>query len=238
MPPGFSAASLRFLRALKRNNDREWFRARRDDYDRVVRGPMIAVIEQLAVDFGRFAPEMVASPKTSLYRVYRDTRFSPDKTPLKTHVSASFRWRGLPKGGGAGLYLEIDPRWTWMGGGFYSPEPQHLVRIRAQISETYPEIDRMVRGARFRRVLGTLDGDRLTRVPRGYAADDPSSEYLKYKHFLAGRQFPAAFATTPEFYPALLETFRAVMPLVRFLNEPLLPEIATSYPDERRPGHG
>ena len=63
MPPGFSAASLRFLRALKRNNDRDWFRARRDEYDRVVRGPMIGVIEQLAVDFGRFAPEMVAPPR-------------------------------------------------------------------------------------------------------------------------------------------------------------------------------
>ena len=83
---------------LGANNDRDWFRARRGEYDRVVRDPMVAVIEQLAIDFGRFAPEMVASPKASLYRVYRDTRFSADKTPLKTHVSASFRWRGLPKG--------------------------------------------------------------------------------------------------------------------------------------------
>ena len=238
MPPGFSAASLRFLRALKRNNDRDWFRARRDEYDRVVRAPMIAVIEQLAVDFSRFAPEMVASARTSLYRVYRDTRFSSDKTPLKTHISASFRWRGLPKGGGAGLYLEVDPRWTWMGGGFYSPEPQHLVRIRSHISETYPEVDRIVRSARFKRVLGTLDGDRLTRLPRGHAADDPAAEYLKYKHFLAGREFTAAFATTPEFYPALLETFRAVMPLVRFLNQPLLPESGAILQDERRAGHG
>ena len=199
---------------------------------------MIGVIEQLAVDFGRFAPEMVASAKTSLYRVYRDTRFSGDKTPLKTHVSASFRWRDLPKGGGAGLYLEVDPRWTWIGGGFYSPEPQHLVRIRSHISETYPEIDRIVRSAKFKRVLGTLDGDRLTRLPRGHAADDPSAEYLKYKHFLAGREFPAAFATTPEFYPALLETFKAVMPLVRFLNEPLLPESGAILQDERRARHG
>jgi uncharacterized protein (TIGR02453 family) len=238
MPPGFSPASLRFLRALKRNNDRDWFRARRDEYDRVVRGPMIAVIEQLAIDFRRFAPEMVASPKTSLYRVYRDTRFSPDKTPLKTHVSASFRWRGLPKGGGAGLYLEVDPRWTWMGGGFYSPEPQHLVRIRTHLSNTYPEIHRVVRGAKFRRVLGTLDGDRLTRLPRGYAADDPSSEYLKYKYFLAGREFPAVFATTSQFYPALLETFKAVMPLVRFLNEPLIAGSDTSRGDERKADHG
>lgn len=222
MTPRFSAASLRFLRALKRNNDREWFRARREEYDRVVRGPMIEVIEQLARDFPRFAPEMVASPKVSLYRIYRDTRFSDDKSPLKTQVAASFRWRGLPKGGGAGLYVEVNPRWVWMGGGFYAPEPQHLVRIRAHIAETYPEIDTLVRARPFRKVLGTLDGDRLTRVPRGYRADDPATEYLKFKYFLAGREFPPAFATTDRFYPALLETFRAAMPLVRFLNEPLL----------------
>jgi uncharacterized protein (TIGR02453 family) len=222
MLPRFSADSLRFLRALKRNNDREWFRARRDDYDRLVRGPMIRVIEQLAIDFGGFAPELVASPKTSLYRVYRDTRFSEDKSPLKTQVSASFRWRGLPKGGGAGLYVEVNPRWTWMGGGFYSPDGPQLVRIRTHLSGTYPEIHRIVRTAAFKRVLGTLDGDRLSRLPRGFAADDPAAEYLKYKHFLAGREFPAAFATTPAFYPALLETYRAAMPLIRFLNEPLL----------------
>jgi uncharacterized protein (TIGR02453 family) len=222
MGPQFPAATLRFLRALKCHNDREWFRARREEYDRVVRDPMVAVIERLAVDFGRFAPEMVASPKTSLYRVYRDTRFSEDKRPLKTHVSASFRWRGLPKGEGAGLYLEVDPRWSWMGGGFYAPASQHLVRIRAHISETYPAIRRIVRGATFTRVLGTLDGDRLTRQPRGYAPGDPASEFLKYKQFLAGREYPAGFATTAAFYPALLETFKAAMPLIRFLNEALL----------------
>ncbi|MEP6592407.1 MAG: DUF2461 family protein, partial [Acidobacteriota bacterium] len=73
----------------------------------------------------------------------------------------------------------------------------------------------------FKRVLGTLDGDRLKRVPRGYAAENPAAEYLKFKYFLVGREFPPAFATTAKFYPALVETFKAAMPLVRFLNEPL-----------------
>ncbi len=224
MPPTFSAASLRFLRALKRNNDREWFRARRDDYDRVVRAPMMAVIEQLATDFGRFAPELMASPKTSLYRIYRDTRFSGDKTPLKTQVSASFRWRDLPKGGGASLHLEVNPKWVWMGGGFYAPEPQHLVRIRAHIAETHPELHRLAESRTFKRVFGALEGDKLTRVPRGYAADDPAAEYLKFKYYLVGREFPPAFATTAAFYPTLVETFKAAMPLIRFLNEPLVPD--------------
>ena len=130
----FTDETLRFLRALKRNNDREWFRERRERYDTHVRGPMIQLIERLALDFRRFAPEIVASPKTSLYRVYRDTRFSGDKTPLKIQASASFRWRGLARGEGAGLYLEVHPQWVWMGGGFWAPPMPQLVRIREHIA--------------------------------------------------------------------------------------------------------
>src|SRR4051812_6934994 len=192
--PSFTPETLRFLRALKRNNDREWFRARRDRHESVVRAPMIALIERLAVDFRRFAPEIVASPKTSLYRIYRDTRFSEDKSPLKTHISASFRWRELPKGRAAGLYLEINPGWVWMGGGFYAPEPADLVRIREHLSSTYPEIQALVRKPAFRTAVGSLDGEKLTRIPRGFAKDDPSAEYLKFKHYLAGREFPPEFA--------------------------------------------
>lgn len=219
--PQFTPATLRFLRALKRNNNREWFRERRERYERDVREPMIAVIEQLALDFLRFAPEMVASPKLSLYRIYRDTRFSRDKSPLKTQVAASFRRRGLPRGGGAGLYLEINPGWVWMGGGFYSPEASHLVRIRQHIAGNHRALQRIVRAAAFKRTVGTLEGDRLSRVPPGYARDDAAAEYLKLKFFLAGREFPPEFATSARFYPALVDTFKAMMPLVRFLNEPL-----------------
>lgn len=221
MTPRFTPDTLRFLRALNRNNRREWFQARKDQYDQHVRGPMIALIEHLATDFGRFAPEIVASPKTSMYRIYRDTRFSDDKTPYKIQAAASFRRRGLDKGRGAGLYLEVGPSWTWMGGGFYAPETPDLVRIRAHIAETYPEIDRTVRTSAFTRAFGSLEGEKLTRVPRGYAKDHPAAEFLKQRNFLAGREFPPAFATSAEFYPTLLATFKACMPLVRFLNEPL-----------------
>ena len=217
----FTSKTLSFLRSLKRNNNREWFSARRDDYDRHVRQPMIAVIERLAVDFGRFAPELDASPKRCLFRIHRDTRFSGDKSPYKTQVAAAFRWRGLPRGEGAGLYVEVAPGWVWMGGGFYAPDTSHLVRIRQYISDTYPELHDLARRRPFRAAVGELDGERLTRVPRGFGKDDPAAEYLKYRNFLAGREFPADFATSPKFYPTLVSTFKAVMPLVRFLNEPL-----------------
>jgi uncharacterized protein (TIGR02453 family) len=217
----FTPETLTFLRALKRNNDREWFKARKDRYEAHVRAPMIAVIERLANDFKRFAPEIVASPKTSLYRIYRDTRFSDDKTPLKIQVSASFRWKGLNKGEGAGLYLEVHPQWVWMGGGFWAPPGPQLVRIREHIAETFPEIDRLARARSFTKVLGTLDGEKLTRVPRGYPVDHPAAEYLKFKQFLGGREFPPEFAASADFYPALIETYKTMMPLIRFLNEPL-----------------
>jgi uncharacterized protein (TIGR02453 family) len=220
----FTPKTLSFLRSLKRNNDREWFRERRDQYETHVRGPMVALIERLATDFRRFAPEIEASPKKSLYRIYRDTRFSPDKTPLKTQVSASFRWRRLPRHGGAGLYVEVHPQWVWMGGGFYAPEPPHLVRIRQHIADTHPELHRIASVAAFRKAVGTLEGARLTRVPRGFATDDPAAEYLKHRNFLAGREFPPEFATSAEFYPTLVTTFKAIMPLIRFLNEPLVEE--------------
>jgi uncharacterized protein (TIGR02453 family) len=216
--PQFSKRTLAFLRALARNNDREWFKARREEYERDVRTPMIQVIERLAVDFKKFAPELVASPKASLYRIYRDTRFSADKSPLKTHAAAVFPWRGLPRHEGAGLYFEVAPKWVWIGGGMYAPPTPQLVRVREHIAESWPTIRTIVRHRTFVSRIGTLEGERLTRPPRGFAADHPASEYLKYKQFLAGREFPPELAIGETFYSELLAMFKAITPLVRFLN--------------------
>ena len=101
--------TLKFLRALKRNNRREWFQPRKEQYEAQVRTPMLAIIERLEVDLRDIAPEIVVSPKTAMYRIYRDTRFSENKTPYKTHVAASFPSRGLPKHEGAGLYFHVAP---------------------------------------------------------------------------------------------------------------------------------
>jgi uncharacterized protein (TIGR02453 family) len=217
----FSSKTISFLRSLKRNNNREWFRPRKDQYEAHVRGPMTAVVERLAQDFRTFAPELIASPKQSLFRIYRDTRFSDNKKPLKTHAAAIFRTRQLPKPQGAGLYFEIAPGWVWIGGGMWRPEPFELVQIREHIGETWPEM-RGITGARaFRRRFEALSGDTLTRVPRGYAADHPAAEFLKFRQFYGGAEFPASLAHSREFYPTLVATFKALMPLVRFLNEPL-----------------
>src|SRR5205085_1652168 len=111
----FPAETLRFLRALKRNNRREWFEGHRGDYESYVRQPMTAIVERLAVDLRAFAPELVASPKISMYRIYRDTRFSADKKPYKTHAAAVFPTRGLAKHEGAGAYFHVSPEEVWIG---------------------------------------------------------------------------------------------------------------------------
>jgi uncharacterized protein (TIGR02453 family) len=210
----FPPQTLTFLRALTRNNDREWFKDRKARYEAHVRGPMLALVERLAGDFAAFAPELVASPRASLYRIYRDTRFSEDKTPLKTHVAAVFPCRGLPKHQGAGLYLEVAPGWVWVGGGMYAPDTTQLQAVREHIASNLLRLRAIVESPSFKRTVGRLDGE--------------AAAYLRYRQFLAGAEFPPAFATSPRFYAGVLNVFRQVSPLIRFLNEPLLGQVAGS----------
>src|SRR6058998_4224134 len=142
--PRFTAETLRFLRALKRNNRREWFNAHRDDYEAYVRRPMTAIVERLAEDFRAVAPELVASPKVSIYRIYRDTRFSENKTPYKTHVAAVFPTRGLPKHEGAGLYFHVSPTEVWVGGGMYAPQMPQLQAVREHIAANIKRLRTLV----------------------------------------------------------------------------------------------
>jgi uncharacterized protein (TIGR02453 family) len=229
MTSPFTRKTLSFLRALKRNNDRDWFRAHKPDYERHVRGPMIDLLGRLAIDLRDFAPELVSDPRVSLHRIYRDTRFSCDKAPLKTNVSAHFPARTLPKGQGAGLYLEIAPAWVWIGGGLYMPPAADLRAIREHIAGTYPRIHTIVTARPFKATIGEMSGERLLRVPRGFLKEHPAAHYLQFKQFLAGRELPADFAIGDTFYAELLCTFRTVAPLVRFLNAPLRAARATVY---------
>jgi uncharacterized protein (TIGR02453 family) len=217
----FTRRTLGFLRALKRHNDRDWFRARTADYERHVRGPMLEVLARLARDLPSFAPELVADPKVSLYRIYRDTRFSADKSPLKTQIAAHFPARGFPRHQGAALYFEIAPTWVWIGGGLYKASTSDLQAVREHIATTHPALHRLVTRRSFVESVGELWGDRLKRVPHGYSTDHPAAYYLQFRQFLAGREYEAEFATSPGFYAELVRVFRAVTPLVRFLNTAL-----------------
>jgi uncharacterized protein (TIGR02453 family) len=225
----FNRKTVAFLRALKRNNNRDWFRARKGDYEQHVRAPMIEVVARLSTDFRAFAPELIADPKVSLFRIYRDTRFSSDKTPFKTAIAAHFPSRHFARNLGAGLYFEVAPAWVWIGGGMYMPSTTDLQAIRNQIATTHPRLHRVVTTRTFKKTVGELTGERLTRVPNGYPKDHPAAHYLQFKQFIGGCEYEAAFATSPRFYSELLRVFKAVTPLVRFLNTAIL-EASTQPP--------
>ena len=225
----FTPKTLSFLRSLKRNNKREWFHERRDQYEVHCRQPMLEIVERLADDFRSFAPEMLADPKVCLLRQFRDTRFSEDKTPLKSHLGATFPNRTLGRMNGAGFYFEIAPGWVWIGGGLWRPDTSQLQLVREHIVSNLKEFEAIVNAPALKK-LGGLHGDRLARVPRGYAKDHPAAHYLQYRQFMAFREDPAAFATRADFYQQLKKTLEAIMPLVRFLNQPLV----TSQRPERK----
>jgi uncharacterized protein (TIGR02453 family) len=220
-PSSFPPQALTFLRALKKNNDRAWFHAHRDEYEAYLRGPMTAIVERLADDFRSFAPRLVADPKVSLFRPWRDTRFSEDKAPLKTNIAAVFPDRTLGRMNGAGLYFEVATTWVWIGGGIYAPDSGQLHAVREHIAAKQARLESIIGTPGFRKI-GGLQGDTLTRVPRGWARDHPAAAYLMRKQFLGAREEPPAFAARPDFYRQLVATMKTLAPLVSFLNEPLL----------------
>ena len=225
----FTPKTLSFLRSLKRNNRREWFHERRDQFEQHCRQPMIAVIERLAEDFRTFAPELVADPKVSLFRQFRDTRFSGDKTPLKTNIAATFPNRTLGRMNGAGMYVEVAPGWVWIGGGLWRPDTSQLQLVREHIAANHKAFAKIVGTPRMKKI-GGLQGDRMSRVPRGFAKDHPAADFLQHRQFLAFREEPANFATSKTFYLQLKGTLETIAPLVAFLNEPLI----SSLSHERR----
>jgi uncharacterized protein (TIGR02453 family) len=213
----FPPDALVFLAGLRKHNRRDWFQPRKHIYEESVKAPMIEAIHRVGEAFRRFAPEMVADPKVSLYRIYRDTRFSPDKSPYKTHAAAVFPVRGLPKNSGPGLYFHFSPEEVLMGGGMYMPETDALRAVRARIAALPREFIALVESRRFRKMFGELEGERLKTMPKGFSADHPAAKYLRHKQFLFGTVHPSSLATSSRFFPTLLDCFRGGMPLIRFL---------------------
>jgi len=219
---GFPAEGLQFLKQLKRNNNREWFIAHKATYEDSVKKPMQELVEILAVEFAKFAPDIHASARGSLYWINRDTRFSKDKSPYKTHVAAVFPPKGLGKHGGAGFYFHIAPGEVFVGGGLYMPLPEDLKAVRETIAADPRRFEAILKKQGFRRMFSEMTGEQLARVPRGFAATHPAADYLRFKQFLAARTLPSDSATFPAFAGTLVETFKTLHPFIHFLNEPIL----------------
>ena len=223
---GLPAAGLTFLRQLKRNNRREWFEPRREVYETALRDPLRALAEAMDVRFARFAPEIMGDPKRSLFRIYRDVRFSRDKSPYKTHAALWFAHRdgdhgvGRDSFGGAGLYFHLEPGACLIAGGYWLPPRPALDRIRERLAEDVSGFDKILRAPAFRRTFSTLSEEgMLKRLPRGVAPGHPAERWLRHQSFTVSADIPDSAVRRADL-PALLERrYRTLMPLVRWLNE-------------------
>lgn len=222
----FNAAALQFLRALKRNNRRPWFEAHREDYEVHVKQPLADLVVEMDTRLARIAPEMVGEPRRSIFRIHRDTRFSHDKKPYKTHAAcwffhadASSKVGREAHGGGAGLYFHLEPGASFVGGGCWMPPRPALQRFRAALADNARAFERIVLAPKLRARMGALSEESmLKRMPRGYAEDHPAARWLRYQSFTMGRPLTDAQVTSGRLTATLADDFARLTPLVRWLN--------------------
>jgi uncharacterized protein (TIGR02453 family) len=218
-PAPFGPQLFAFLRDLREHNDREWFKANKDRFETSVQEPALDFIEEFAPRLRELSPHLVADPRPvggSLFRIYRDTRFSKDKRPFKTNVGIFFRHERARDTAAPGLYLHLGPDEVFAGGGLRHPGPEGLRRIRDAIA-TDPDgwVAATQQGpfaARYR-----LWGDALKRPPAGYDAGHPLVEELKRKEFIAVAPLEEQSATSPAFADELAAVWRGALPFMRFL---------------------
>ena len=215
--PGFPPEALRFFRGLARNNNRDWFLPRKPLFEGKVKEPMRQLVDALNLALHDFAPEYETDPDKAIFRIYRDVRFSKDKKPYKEQIAATFRRRGTPHHQG-GYYVAVSHKSIAVGGGVYMPEPALLLAIRQHIADRHEEFRRILAAQPVRRLLGSLEGEQLSRVPRGFSADHPAAALLRYKYYILYKDLPPSLATSPKLYNAIVDRFRIMTPFLKFLT--------------------
>jgi uncharacterized protein (TIGR02453 family) len=219
---GFSDDMLRFFRALKRNNRREWFQPRKHLFEQHVKMPMLDLVGAINAELAKFAPDYVTEPKKAVFRIYRDTRFSADKTPYKTQIAASFARRGGDRLGAGGFYFSVSHETIEVAAGIYHPERDITLAVRNHIAETHEELARILADKKTLKLAGALQGEALTRSPKGFDPDHPAAEFIKMKSWIFDVTLDPGLATSNKLPAEIAARFRAMAPLLHYLNRPLV----------------
>jgi uncharacterized protein (TIGR02453 family) len=213
---GFSREGVQFLADLAANNDRAWFQPRKADFERLLKEPLEWLIAALGERFASRGIPLVADPGRSPFRIYRDVRFSKDKSPYKTNIAASFPWAAGP---GPGGYFSLAPGEIYTGGGLWHPEPAQLAAWRAAVANRPADVHAAVKDPAFVRVFGKVEGDSLKRTPAGFPADHPDAELLRLKDIIFSRRLSDEDAFSPDLPDRLADDLSAAMPVFRLLAE-------------------
>ena len=232
--PYFREAGLKFLRSLKRNNRREWFEAHKPEFERELKQPMLALIETVNRAMGDFAPAHVRPPQKCMMRIYRDIRFSSDKRPYKSHVSAWWSREGLEKTSGGGYYMHISPDEVLVAAGVYMPEREQLRAIREYLLLHHVEVRQLLMDRKLKRAMDSFTGMPLTRPPKGFPKDHPAMDLLLCRQWGLEAKLAPSAALKENFAGEVIRLLRLATPLVEALNTPLLAGIQ----QKRRPLFG
>ncbi len=228
MAAHFDEAGFRFLRGLKRNNDREWFNARKDVYESRLKAPMLAVIAEVNDALMDFAPEFVRDPARIMMRIYRDTRFSNNKLPYKQHLAAWWARRGMERTSGGGFYLQISPEEVTIAAGVYMPEREQLLAIRRRLLDRHEDFRRLMAEKKLRAAgMESIEMAMMARPPKGFRADHPAIDLVMQRQWGVAARLPAELALGPTLVSETVRRFRMTEPLVSFLNAPLISDIAS-----------
>lgn len=210
---------LTFLKKLKKNNNRDWFKANKDEFDSA-REDFLELVDKLIKGLSRFDPEMAGTnAEDCVFRIYRDIRFSKDKTPYKTAFGASIQPGGRSCGV-PGYYVHIEPGNCFLAGGAYMPPGPELKKIRDRIAGDLKGFRKIVEAKKFRDLFGELAGEQLKTAPKGYPKDHEAILYLRYKGFhVYYDKVPEKLVTSPDFVKESLKVFRAMTPLNFYMRE-------------------
>ncbi|HWC98993.1 MAG TPA: DUF2461 domain-containing protein [Candidatus Sulfopaludibacter sp.] len=211
---------MQFFRGLARNNNRDWFLPRKTIFEEKVKQPMRELVEVVNAGMKAYAPDHVTEPDKAIYRFYRDTRFSKDKTPYKDRIAATFPRRGLSRHEGGSYYFAVSNKQVAIGGGVYMPMPETLQAIRQQIAKHPEELQRLMNLKATKKLYGEMQGEQLSRAPKGFAPDHPAADLLRYKQFLFYVELGPEIASTKEIASIIGQHFRAIAQFVDFLNAP------------------
>ena len=220
----FTGNMVKFLQGLAKHNDREWFTARKAVYETELKVPMLAVIAELNTELLKFAPEHVRPPQKVMMRIYRDIRFSKNKAPYKTQVSAWWGRQDAVKTAGAGFYLSVSAREVTVAAGVFAPDKAQLLAIRRHLAEHAAAFQKLTNGKKMRELLGTPEEDAMTRLPKGFNEAGLSGEatrLIKQRRWGVSAQLPVEAALGSSLTTEVARRFRAAAPLVALLNEPL-----------------
>lgn len=214
-------STLRFLKLLSENNNRDWFEQHKADFTNA-QLQFREFIQNLILQMQKFdrTLEGVEAGKT-IFRIYRDVRFSKDKSPYKINFGAYIN-RGGKKSGYAGYYLNIQPgNQSFAAVGSYMPEPDVLQKIRQEIDYNGQEFKKIISSKKFKDTFGDLEDFKQKTIPKGYTADNPSIEYLKQKSFIVSKYFKDSELKSDEYLKNLIAVFKSGLPLVAFINRSL-----------------